>query len=215
MRILSLVFMVCAMLQLVACDTDYRYAPLPSTANVLILGDSLTYGTGADEGEDYASLLANKTGWNVMNAGVPGNTSAQALERLPEYLEAHAIGEQKIDLLIVELGGNDFLKRIPPEQILENLKSILMQAKDHDIQAALIAIPELSPVGAAFGNLSDHPLYLQLAEDTDTPLLQDIFTDVLADNRLKADPIHPNADGYKQVADELQQRLQTLGFIRR
>lgn len=207
--------MVCAMLQLVACDTDYRYAPLPSTANVLILGDSLTYGTGADEGEDYASLLANKTGWNVMNAGVPGNTSAQALERLPEYLEAHAIGEQKIDLLIVELGGNDFLKRIPPEQILENLKSILMQAKDHDIQAALIAIPELSPVGAAFGNLSDHPLYLQLAEDTDTPLLQDIFTDVLADNRLKADPIHPNADGYKQVADELQQRLQTLGFIRR
>lgn len=207
--------MVCAMLQLVACDTDYRYAPLPSTANVLILGDSLTYGTGADEGEDYASLLANKTGWNVMNAGVPGNTSAQALERLPEYLEAHAIGEQKIDLLIVELGGNDFLKRIPPEQILENLKSILMQAKDHGIQAALIAIPELSPVGAAFGNLSDHPLYLQLAEDTDTPLLQDIFTDVLADNRLKADPIHPNANGYKQVADELQQRLQTLGFIRR
>lgn len=207
--------MVCAMLQLVACDTDYRYAPLPSTANVLILGDSLTYGTGADEGEDYASLLANKTGWNVMNAGVPGNTSAQALERLPEYLEAHAIGEQKIDLLIVELGGNDFLKRIPPEQILENLKSILMQAKDHGIQAALIAIPELSPVGAAFGNLSDHPLYLQLAEDTDTPLLQDIFTDVLADNRLKADPIHPNADGYKQVADELQKRLQTLGFIRR
>lgn len=207
--------MCCALLQLVGCDKDPRYAPLPSTANVLILGDSLTFGTGADEGEDYPSLLANHTGWNVMNGGVPGNTSLQGLERLPDYLEAHAMGDQHIDLLIVELGGNDFLKRVPQQQIAENLKSILTQAKDHGIQTVLIAIPEVSPVGAALGHLSDHPLYTQLAEETNTPLLSDIFTEVLAKNSLKADPIHPNAEGYKLVATKLKQALQDLGFVRR
>jgi len=104
-RIFKLLLVLCALLQLTACEKDYRYAPLPSTANVLILGDSLTYGTGAAEGEDYATLLANNTGWNVMNAGVPGNTSQQGLDRLPEYLDAHASGDQRIDLLIVELGA--------------------------------------------------------------------------------------------------------------
>ncbi len=201
--------------QLTACDKGYQYPPLPATANVLILGDSLTYGTGAAEGEDYANLLASSTGWNVMNAGVPGNTSLQGLERLPEYLAAHASGQQKIDLLLIALGGNDFLRHVPQSQIVENLKAMLMQAKVHGIQTALIAIPELSPVGAAFGTLSDHPLYARLAEETNTPLLSGIFTEALAKNSLKADPIHPNADGYQVVAARLQQGLQLLGFIRR
>lgn len=214
MQFLRFILVLCALLQFSACDSGHRYAPLPSTSNVLILGDSLTFGTGAAEGEDYATLLANKTGWNIINAGVPGDTTLNALERLPEFLEAHASGEQKIDLLIVELGGNDFLKRVPPTQILENLKLILTQAKVNGIPTALIAIPELSPVGAAFGNLSDHPLYAQLAEETNTPLLQDIFTEVLAKNSLKADPIHPNAAGYQVVAETLQQALRTFGFIR-
>lgn len=215
MRILRLMVLCWSLLSLTACDKDYQYAPLPSTANVLILGDSLTYGTGAAEGQDYPTLLAGKTGWNVINAGVPGNTSQQGLERLSDYLEAHASGEEKIDLLIVELGGNDFLKRVPQAQLVENLRSILRQAKYHGVQTALIAIPELSPIGAAFGSLSDHPLYAQLAQETNTPLLSEIFTEVLSKNSLKADPIHPNAEGYKVVTERLLQSLQTLGFVRR
>ncbi len=215
MRILRLMILCWSLLPLTACDKGYQYAPLPSTANVLILGDSLTYGTGAAEGQDYPTLLASKTGWNVINAGVPGNTSQQGLERLSDYLEAHASGEAKIDLLMIELGGNDFLKRVPEAQLVENLRSILQQAKYHGIQTALIAIPELSPIGAVFGNLSDHPLYAQLAQETNTPLLSEIFTEVLSKNSLKADPIHPNAEGYKAVTERLQQSLQTLGFVRR
>lgn len=215
MQFFRQLFLCFFILQFVACGQDYRYAPLPSTANVLILGDSLTYGTGAADGEDYATLLADKTGWNVINAGVPGNTSLQGLQRLPEYLDAHESGEQRIDLLIVELGGNDFLKRVPTAQTIENLKAILQQAKGHGTQTALIAIPEFSPVGAAFGNLSDHPLYAQLAKETNTPLLTEVFTDVLSKNSLKADPIHPNAQGYQEVAQLLLQSLQQLGFVRR
>lgn len=210
---LQRVIFVFALLLLVACERDYRYAPLPTLSNVVILGDSLTYGTGAAEGEDYATLLANQTGWNVINAGVPGNTSSDGLARLQEFIDAHVSGEQKIDLLIVELGGNDFLKRLPQAELIENLKSILAQSKASGIQTALIAIPELSPVGAAFGTLSDHPLYKELAADTNTPLLEGVFTEVLSDNKLKADPIHPNAAGYQVVAESVLQALMDLGLL--
>ena len=206
---------VCMAVTVAACDRGYDHTPLPSTSNVVILGDSLTYGTGAGSGEDYASLLAGKTGWNVINAGVPGNTSYDGLARLPDILEAHERGEQNIDLLIVELGGNDFLKHVPEPETISNLRAILSQAKQRNIKTALIAIPKFSPVGAAFGALSDHPLYEKLAEETDTPLVEDLFSDVLAKNSLKADPIHPNAEGYRVVADELQNALVGLGFLRK
>jgi acyl-CoA hydrolase len=208
--------LVCSIVCLIAaCDSKYRHTPLPSTSNVVILGDSLTYGTGAGIGEDYASILAGNTGWNVINEGVPGNTSYDGLARLSQILEAHESGEQKIDLLIVELGGNDFLKHVPKTETVSNLKAILDQAKAKSINTVLIAIPEFSPVGAAFGALSDHPLYENLAEETDTPLIEDLFSDVLAKNSLKADPIHPNAAGYRLVATELQNALIDLGFLKK
>lgn len=201
-------------ISVVACGRDYRYNPLPTTSNIVILGDSLTYGTGAAKGEDYASILARNTGWNVVNEGVPGNTSSDGLARLPDLLEAHEVGEQKIDFLIIELGGNDFLKRVPEDETVKNLKAILIQAKANSIQTALLAIPEFSPVGAAFGNLSDHPLYEKLAKETGTPLIEDLFSNVLAKNRLKADPIHPNAEGYRMVENDLREALIDLGFLR-
>lgn len=200
---------------LVACDSQYRHAPLPSTSTIVILGDSLTYGTGAGSGQDYASILASSTGWNVINAGIPGNTSYDGLARLPQILKAHERGEAKIDLLIVELGGNDFLKRVPELETVNNLKSILSEAKAENINTVLIAIPEFSPFGAAFGSLSDHPLYEKLADETDTPLIEDLFSDVLANNSLKADSIHPNAQGYQLVASKLQEALMDLGFLKK
>ena len=210
-----LIQVVCVLVAFSACDRDYQHSPLPSTSNVVILGDSLTFGTGAAEGEDYASILASTTGWNIINAGVPGNTSQDGLARLSDLLAAHETGNQKIDLLIVELGGNDFLRHVPEPQTVNNLKSILSQVKAKNIHIALIAIPEFSPVGAAFGTLSDHPLYERLAEETDTPLVEDLFSDVLAKNDLKADYIHPNAAGYKVVASKLHDALIDLGYLRK
>lgn len=198
---------------LAGCGSAQHYSVLPANASVVILGDSLTYGTGAGRGEDYASILAINTRWNVINAGVPGNTSANGLARLPELLADHDAGEQKIDLLIVELGGNDFLKHVAETETISNLKAILTQARAKNIQTVLLAIPKFSPVGAAFGNLSDHPLYEKLAQETGAPLIEDVFSDVLAKSSLKADPIHPNADGYRIVESELRKALVKLGFL--
>ena len=204
----KLLFVICLVIQLAACGGDPHFTALPKQANVVILGDSLTYGTGANHGEDYASILASKTDWHIVNAGVPGNTSSNGLERLPAILEG-----DKIDLLIVELGGNDFIRRVPVKETSQNLKTILAQAKARQIPTLLLAIPEFSPFGAAVGHLSDHPIYEKIAEETATPLVEDIFSEVLGNNALKADPIHPNADGYRVVAENLQQALIKLGLL--
>ncbi len=205
--------LACFSLLIVACDSAPEYKPLASGANVLILGDSLTYGTGASEGEDYPTLLARNTGWKVINAGVPGNQSSDGLARLPDWLADHEAGEQKIDLLVVELGGNDFLRQVPELETVKNLKAILSQAKANGVQTVLLAIPEFSPFGAALGNLHDHPLYQSVAAETNTPLVKDVFSDVLSKNSLKADPIHPNAEGYRKVEANLREAFVSLGFF--
>lgn len=208
-----LLIVIWVLISLAGCGNGQQYSALPANASVVILGDSLTYGTGASKGEDYASILAINTRWNVINAGVPGSTSANGLARLPELLADHDTGEQKIDLLIVELGGNDFLKHVPEVETATNLKAILTQAKAKSIQTVMLAIPKFNPIGAAFGNLSDHPLYEKLAQETGAPLVADVFSDVLARNSLKADPIHPNADGYRIVESQLRKALVKLGFL--
>ncbi|MDZ4098383.1 MAG: arylesterase [Methylophilaceae bacterium] len=193
---------------LAACGEEQRYTPLPKTATVAILGDSLSYGTGAAKGQDYPSLLAANTGWIIINAAVPGDTSADGLERLHDLLDNH-----EIDLLIVELGGNDFLKRLPEAETKHNLKSILTEIKANNVQPLLVAIPEFSPFGAAVGSLSDHSLYEKLAKETDTPLIEDIFSEVLGKNALKSDPIHPNAEGYRIIEENLRKALTKKGFL--
>ncbi|MDO9205260.1 MAG: arylesterase [Methylotenera sp.] len=191
---------------LVSCSIE-KYPAIPKGATVVILGDSLSYGTGASEGEDYPNLLAKTTGWQIINAGIPGNTSADGLERLPRLLTAH-----RPKLLVVALGGNDFLQRLPSSETTANLKAILEQAKTQGITAVLVAVPELSPLKAAVGSLSDHPLYKKIAEETATPLVKNVFSEVLSDNSLKADQVHPNASGYGVVSGQMFEALKKLGF---
>ncbi len=203
-----LLLIILLALALAGCSSEPQFPPLPRGANVLILGDSLSHGTGAAEGEDYPSLLAASTGWNIINAGVPGDTSAGGLQRLPDLLNRH-----EVDLLIVELGGNDFIRRVPQQETINNLRAILSEARANGIQPLLLAIPAFSPFGAAVGSLSDHELYRQLAKETGTPLVEDIFSDVLAKNALKADPIHPNTQGYRLVEEGLRKALSKKGFL--
>lgn len=195
-------------LMLVACSGGEKLPAIPTGSTVLILGDSLSYGTGAGKGQDYPTLLAQSTGWDIINAGIPGDTSEQGLARLPSLLE-----EYQPTLLMVELGGNDFLKKQPLAQTKANLRAIIQMAKAENIQTLLIAIPDYQPVKAAFGGLSDHPLYATLAEGTQTPLIADIFSPVLSKNSLKADYVHPNAAGYTVVAESLRESLEALGLL--
>jgi acyl-CoA thioesterase I len=190
-----------------ACGESAKYAAIPKGATVLILGDSLSYGTGAKDGEDYPALLAKSTGWKIVNKGIPGDTSAGGLERLPDLLT-----EYQPQLLIVELGGNDFLHQVPKSQTEANLKAILSLAKAQKIKIVLVAIPEFNALRAAVGSLADHPMYDAIAKDMATPLITDVFSEVLSDRTLKADQIHPNATGYSKVNEKIYKALKKLGF---
>lgn len=196
---------------LAACSRggNLDVSAIPKGAKVLILGDSLSYGTGAAKGEAYPTLLAQRTGWDIINAGVPGDTSAQGLARLPSLLEANQPA-----LLMIELGGNDFLRNINISQTEANLRAIIQVAQLKHIQTVLLAIPENQPVKAALGGLSDHPIYAKLAEENNIPLVEDIFSDVLSKKSLKADYVHPNAEGYKVVEEQLRAALNELGLLK-
>ena len=197
-------------LTLVSCGKNAeKYAAIPQGATVLILGDSLSYGTGANTGEDYPSLLTKTTGWDIINEGVPGDTTAGGLARLPDLLEVY-----QPKLLIVELGCNDLLRKTSPTEITQNLSSILGLAKAQGVQTILVAIPEISALKAAVGSLSDHPLYEKLAKETNTPLIADVFSDVLSDRALKADQIHANAKGYAVVSEKFGEKLRDLGYLK-
>jgi acyl-CoA thioesterase I len=205
-KLIYLLFIVA----LVGCGKSAeKHSAIVQGATVLVLGDSLSYGTGASTGEDYPSLLAKTTGWEIINKGVPGDTSEGGLVRLPALLEEH-----QPKLLIVELGGNDFLHNVPQTKTIANLKAILTQAKQAAVPTVLVAIPEVSALRAAMGNLQDHALYETLAQETNTPLITNVFSEVLSDSGLKADQIHPNAKGYLVVSELFYRKLAEFGFIK-
>ncbi len=184
-------------------------AAVPAGSTVLALGDSITFGTGADSAAAYPAQLAALTGWSVINAGVPGDTAAQAVKRLPALLAEH-----KPALIILSVGGNDFLRRLLTAQTEAALRSAIAQAGEAGAQVLLVAVPQLS-IGAALGaGLSDHPLYAKLADELKLPLHANGWAKVLGDEKLRADQIHANAAGYRAFAEGLTATLRSTGLLK-
>jgi acyl-CoA thioesterase I len=184
-------------------------AALPTGAAVLALGDSITAGTGAEPTAAYPAQLAALTGWAVVNGGVPGDTAAQALERLPALLAEH-----KPALVIVSIGGNDFLRRLDPAATEAAIRRAVALARDAGAQVLLVAVPRPTIAAAVGAGLSDHPLYAKLASELKLPLHEGGWAKVLGDDKLKADQIHANAAGYRAFAEGLAATLRTTGFVR-
>lgn len=191
-----------------ACSEQAPYNALPPGSVVLAFGNSVTFGTGAAQGEDYPTQLAQKTGWQVINAGIPGDTAKQARERIETALAQHQPA-----LVLVELGGNDFLRQRQPGAVKADLLAILLSIERHGAQALLIAVPRLSMLRASIGALEDSPIYRELAEETSVLLIDSIFSDVLSEEALRADRIHPNAAGYARFSDDLVTHLTKAGLL--
>ncbi len=187
-----------------------RGRPVPPGAVVLALGDSLTHGTGATPETAYPAVLAGLTGRRVVNAGVPGDTSAQALARLPALLQAHQPA-----LVLLGIGGNDFLRRLPEAETRANVRAAIAQVRATDAQLLLIAVPRPSVAAAFTGSLTDHPLYGEIAEELKLPLHRQGWSEVLADESLRADAIHANARGYAVFAQGLEATAVASGLLPR
>jgi acyl-CoA thioesterase-1 len=185
-----------------ACGEGPRLQRLPSDAVILAFGDSLTYGSGANEEESYPAQLEKLIKRRVVRAGVPGEVTAQALERLPGVLEEHAP-----QLLLLCIGGNDFLRRLGNAQAERNVREMVRLARSRKIAVMLIGTPE-----PGFG-VSPPAFYAAVAKEFGVPYEEGIIGEVLKDRALKADPIHPNARGYRLIAERIAEKLERSGAL--
>lgn len=191
---------------LAACKEAPKYQALAPGAVVLAFGDSVTHGTGAGSGEDYPARLAQRSGWRVVNAGIPGDTAAAAKSRIEAALQ-----ETNPAMVIVELGGNDFLRRRAEGEVKEDLRAILQAVKKSGATPVLVAVPQFAIV--LVGSLSDSAIYAELAKEEKVLLVEEVFSDVLSDASLRADRIHPNANGYRKLADGIATILSKAGLL--
>ena len=195
-------FLVVLLLVLAACRSSPQFAPLPAEAVVLGFGDSLTFGSGARPEESYPAVLERLIGKRVVNAGVPGDVTAEGKARLPALLD-----ELRPALVIICLGGNDFLRNLDEKETEANLRAMVQTARERGCEVLLIAVPRLG-----FG-LELPELYRRIAEDAGVPLERKALKRILADKSLKSDPIHPNAAGYRQLAEAVAKEMRRAGAL--
>jgi lysophospholipase L1-like esterase len=188
---------------LAACGgSSHKLEKLGADDVVLAFGDSLTFGTGAAPAESYPAILERAIARKVVNAGVPGETSEEGLQRLPEALD-----EVKPKLLILCHGGNDFLRRLDERRAGDNVRAMIVLARDRGIPIVLLATPRpgLPPSIPAF--------YGEIAAELRLPFDDAVVKSVLFDNSLKSDMVHPNAKGYARMAAAVEKVLRKSGAI--
>ena len=205
MRAVCILILVVA---LCACSKPTEQA-LPRGTRVVALGDSLTAGNGVTTAEAWPALLATQTGWEIINGGVSGDTSAGGLARLPDLLEEHSP-----KLVFVSLGGNDMLRRVPQTETVANLNRILDLIAARGAKAVLLATPKPTIAGAVFSSLSAAEFYRPIADAHKVSLIEDALPEVLSDTSLKVDALHPNAAGHQLLNKKIIEALKKIGYVR-
>ena len=189
-------------LLLASCGKGPQVPALGNNDVVLAFGDSLTFGTGASPEESYPAQLQSLIGRRVVNAGVPGEISGDGLRRLPDVLD-----EVQPKLLILCHGGNDFLRKLGDAEAAANLRAMIKLARDKGAGVVLIATPKPGLT------LSPPDSYAEIAKEFAIPFDNDALRNVLRDNELKSDLVHPNAKGYAQIARIIAKLLTKAGAI--
>lgn len=169
---------------------------------IVCLGDSITSGVGATPETAYPFLLTSRLGTDVINHGVPGDTTEEGLARVDDVLAEDPW------LVIVELGGNDILNRVPPERTEAALRRIVERLLAADVAVVLIELEV--PFAGRYAEI-----YGQVGDEYDVPVIDDVLGDILTDASLKADPIHPNSQGHEVLAAALAEELEPILEARR
>jgi acyl-CoA thioesterase I len=197
-----LLFILFSLLLISGCTSVPQLPPLPADGVVLAFGDSITHGTGAGPAESYPAVLAQLIGRKVVNGGVPGEVSAAGAARLPEILEA-----ERPVLLILCHGGNDMLQRLDRGALAANLRTMVRAARERGVAVVLVGVP------AADLSLTPPSLYGEVAKEFGLPYDGDTLPRILGKGSLKSDYIHPNAAGYRRLAESLAKLLAKAGAI--
>ncbi len=163
---------------------------------IVCFGDSITFGYGANPGEDYPTALAKITSIPVINKGVDGDTSEEALERVASDVLA-----QDPVLVIVEFGGNDFLHKVPVAETKVNIGKII-----DEIQAGG-AIVALADISAGIVLSEYRGIISTLAKEKRAIFIPSILNGIITNPNLKSDFIHPNRNGYRIIAHRVYRAI--------
>jgi len=169
--------------------------------NVICFGDSITFGYGANRGEDYPTVLKKMVKLPVINAGVDGDTTFAALERLND-----AVLTKNPRLVIVEFCGNDFLKKIPIEETVKNLSKIIDRIQEN---GAMVALVDIS-AGMFFREYRG--AFKKLANEKKVIFIPAVLNRIITNPSMKSDFFHPNGRGYKIVAGRIFKAIS--GYIK-
>jgi acyl-CoA thioesterase-1 len=189
-------------------------AKLPATSSdkpkIVAFGDSLTAGFGLSEKESYPFLLQqrlNAEGYNyeVVNAGVSGDTSLGGLERIDWSLE-----QENVEILILELGANDLLRGLSPSKMKKNLAGIIQRAQAKKVRVLLCGMLAPPSLGAKYQQefMNAFP---DLADEYKLEFMPFILEGIALDKKLnQADGIHPNAEGAKILTENIYKSLKPM-----
>jgi len=181
-------------------NTQPTLSQLPDNAVILAFGDSITSGIGAAPGESYPEILQGLIHRKVIKSGIPGETSREGLDRLPGELATH-----RPKLVLLCLGGNDLLRKMDLEKTTQNMRRMVQTIRESGAEVVIIGVPRPSLV------LSTARFYKTISEDMGVPLEGSLLADILADSKLRADPIHPNGEGYRFLAEGIAAFLRKSG----
>jgi len=190
--VLVLVFLCSCVLVLTSCAKREIKNIDSKGTNIICFGNSLTFGYGANPGEDYPSILAKLIDVPVINAGVDGDTTSEALGRIKsDILDKDPL------LVIIEFSGNDFLGRTPKDITLGNIKEMIAQIQ---AKGAMVAIADIS----AGMFLREYRLaFKDIAREKQAIFIPGILREIITNPSMKSDFLHPNADGYKMIAQRI------------
>ncbi len=160
--------------------------------DVIAFGDSLIFGQGASSNDkNFISLLSQKIGKKIINLGVPGNTTQDALDRINE------LDKYNPKVVIVLLGGNDYLKKVPIETTFKNLEKIIKKVQDRGSVVLLL--------GVRGGLLTDKfdTEFEKISSKYHTVYVSNVLSGLITNMQYMSDAVHPNDLGYEKIADRV------------
>jgi len=198
-------YLIVSTIILVACIATYfifkpeKIKNYPSNGtDIVAFGDSLVQGVGSTNGNDFVSVLSRKINRPIINLGVSGNTTSDGVMRLSQ------LNKYKPKVVIVLLGGNDYLKKVPRAETLQNLQTIIDDIHKRRSTVLLLGVRG----GLIVDNFKKD--FENISEANSTAFVPNVLDDLIGDNSLMSDAIHPNDKGYAIIADKVYKVLKDL-----